>query len=231
MTPAREAIVLPVLFLTVALAGGLRLGAPLVLPPPSLVALVLAALLVAALVQSGAFDPRRVMNPSRSALANANGAAVLAALFVASAQIFSLLTPESGLPRIVLSVYLLVLMLNTIAAGPDRVRVLRSLGVTFAAAFILKFIVLDALSNPAAGRLGRALQLLLEGVTLGVLTQNVLHPAAGYLAFATLVMFLVSIWMLPGRDLPRQARAGLIESRAAENTDLAPLRDDEPQRH
>ena len=47
----------------------------------------------------------------------------------------ALLTPDGGLPRIVLSVYLLVLMLNTLAAGPDRIRVLRSLGVTFAAGF------------------------------------------------------------------------------------------------
>jgi hypothetical protein len=221
MTPAREAIVLPVLFLTVALAGGLRPGAPLVLPPPSLFALVLAALLVAALVMSGAFDPRRVMNPSRSGLANANGAAILAALFLASAQVFALLTPDGGLPRIILSVYLLVLMLNTLAAGPDRVRVLRSLGVTFAAAFILKFIVLDALSDPASGRLGRALQLLLEGVTLGVLTQPAQHPAAGYVAFTTLVMFLASIWLLPGR-LPT-ART-VIAARLDDGVDVVPPR-------
>jgi hypothetical protein len=220
MTAAREAIVLPVLFLTVALAGGLRPGAPLVLPAPSLFALVLAALLVAALVQSGAFDPWRVMHPSRSVLANGNGVAVLATLFLASAQVFSLVTPESGLPRIILSVYLLVLMLNTIAAGPDRIRVLRSLGVTFAAAFILKFIVLDALSNPASGRLGRALQLLLEGVTLGALTQEVQHAAAGYVAFATLGMFLVSIWLLPARMASRQARVDLIEGGATENTNI-----------
>ena len=219
MTPAREAIVLPGLFLTVALAGGVRPGAPLVLPPPSLFALVLAALLVAALVMSGAFDPRRVMNPSRSGLANANGAAVLAALFLASAQVFALLTPDSGLPRIILSVYLLVLMLNTIAAGPDRVRVLRSLGVTFGAAFILKFIVLDALSDPATSRLGRALQLLLDGVTLGVVTQAAQHPAAGYIAFATLLMFLVAIWMLPGR---LTAGRGAIAVRLDEGDGVTP---------
>jgi hypothetical protein len=217
MSPAREAIVLPVLFLTVALAGGLRPGAPLVLPPPSLFALVLAVLLVAALILSGAFDPRRVMNPSRSGLANANGAAILAALLLASAQVFSLLTPGAGLPKIILSLYLLMLMLNTIAAGPDRVRVLRSLGVTFAAAFLLKFVILDALSDPAAGRLGRTLQLLLEGVTLGALTQEVQHPAAGYVAFATLATFLVSIWLLPGRVAARPLRAELVERRPGED--------------
>jgi hypothetical protein len=199
MTAAREAIVLPSLFLTVALAGGLRPGAQFGVAPPSLFALVLAVLFAGVLVQSGALDPLRLMNSSRSALANANGMILLGALFLASAQVFSLLTPESGLPRILSSLYFLVLMFHTMAVSPDRVRLLRSLGVTFGVAFILKFVVLNALADPASGRLGRALQMLLEGVTLGALTQDVQHRAAGYIAFVTIGMFVVSIWMLPGR--------------------------------
>jgi len=200
MTAVREAIVLPSLFLTVILAGGLRPGAPLVLPPPSLLALILAALLVGALVQSGAFDPARLIHGRRTLLANANGSVLLASVFVAGAQVFSLLTPDSGAPRIVFGVYFLLLMLNTIAAGPDRVRMLRSLGVTFGAALILKFIVLDALSDPAGGRLARVLQLLFEGATLGAVTQGAQHPSAGYLALVTLALFLAAIWMLPARE-------------------------------
>jgi hypothetical protein len=198
MTAAREAIYLPVLFLSVALAGGLRPGAPRVLPPPSLFSLVLAVLLIGALVQSGALAPLRVMNTFRGALANVNGFTLLTALFVASAQVFSLLTPAAGLPSILFSVYFLVLMFNTLAAGPDRVRVLRSLAVTFGAAFVLKFIVLNALSDPAAGRMARVLQLLFEGVTLGTLTQELQHPAAGYLAFFTIAIFLIGLSLLPG---------------------------------
>ena len=53
MTPLREAFVLPCLFLTVALLGGLRLGADVRLVPPALVALVLAVLLVGSFVRSG----------------------------------------------------------------------------------------------------------------------------------------------------------------------------------
>jgi hypothetical protein len=202
VTPAREAMLLPVLFLTVLLAGGLRPGTPLAVAPPSLFALVLAALLVGALVQSGALAPLRLLNGSRSGLANGNGAALLGALFLASAQVFSLLTPESGLPRIVLSLFFLVLMVHTMAAGPDRVHVLRSLAVTFGSAFVLKFVLLDALADPAGGRLGRALQILLEGVTLGTLTQSVQPRAAGYVAFATIALYLVSVWMLPAGPDP-----------------------------
>jgi hypothetical protein len=197
MTAAREAIYLPVLFLTVTLLAGLRPGAAVMLAPPSLFSLILGVLLVGVLVQSGAFVPVRVMNGSRPALANLNGGVMVAALLVAAAQMFSLLTPDAGLPRVLFSVYFLVLMLNTMAASPDRVRVLRSLAVTFGAAFVLKFIVLDALSDPAGGRLTRLIQVLFEGVTLGTLTQDTQHPAAGYVAFAAIVMFLVSVALLP----------------------------------
>jgi hypothetical protein len=199
MTTAREAVYLPVLFLSVTLLGGLRPGGVVVLPPPSLFSLVLAVLLFGVLVQSGALDPLRLMNGARPALANLNGFALLAAVWVASAQMFSLLTPDAGLPRVLFSVYFLVLMLNTMAVSPDRVRVLRSLAVTFGAAFVLKFVVLDALSDPAGGRLTRLLQVLFDGVTLGALSQDVRHPAAGYLAFVTIGVFLVGVALLPAR--------------------------------
>ena len=57
MTPLREALVLPCLYLTVVLLGGLRLGAEVRLVPPPLVALVLAVLLVGALVRSHTIRP------------------------------------------------------------------------------------------------------------------------------------------------------------------------------
>jgi hypothetical protein len=210
MTAAREAIHLPVLFLTVTLAGGFRPGSAAVLAPPSLFTLVLAVLLIGALVQSGAFAPLRVMNASRPALANLNGGVLLAALLVASAQVFSLLTPDAGLPRVLFSVYFLVLLINTMAASPDRVRVLRSLAVTFGAAFVLKFIVLDALSDPAGGRLTRLLQVLFEGVTLGAVTQDAQHPAAGYVAFAAVAVFLAAVALLPSASRGHSARREIV---------------------
>ena len=50
-------------------------------------------------------------------------------MFFASAQAFNLTTPEAGLPRLLCNVFLLILLVNTLAASPDRVRVLRSLMV------------------------------------------------------------------------------------------------------
>jgi hypothetical protein len=200
MSTAREALVLPLLFLTVALFGGLQITAATLFVPPSLFALVLGVLMFRVLIQSGALAADRLLSASRSALANVNGLVVLLTLWLASAQIFTLLIPASGLPRIAFNVYFLLLMLNTSAADPDRPRLFRSLAVTFGAAFVLKFILLSQLSSPGTGRLARMLQVLLEGVTLGTLTQEVQHPAVGYVAFGVLALFLAGLFLLPSRE-------------------------------
>ena len=77
--------------------------------------------------------------------------------------------PESGLPFLLFNVFLFVLLLNTLAGSPDRISVLRSLAVIVGAAFMLKFVVLAAMSDPGGGALKRVLLALLEGVTLGTL--------------------------------------------------------------
>ena len=212
MSPAREAFYLPLLFLTVVLLGGMRIVDRVVLLPPTLFALVLGLLLLGVLVKCGALAPERLMNADRPALANLNGFVVLVAAFLAGAQAFNLATPDAGLPYILFSVFFLVLLLNTLAASPDRVRVLRSLVVIFGSAFMLKFIVLAAVSDPEGGRLRRVLLALLEGVTLGTLTQPVAHPATGYLAFFTLLLFLTGLALLPHKVA--RSQLPVVSSRA-----------------
>jgi hypothetical protein len=199
MKTATEAVYLPLMFLTVALLGGLRVDDRVSFVPPPLFALVLGVMLFAVLVRGRVLAPDRLMNASRPPLENVNGLVVILATFFAATQVFNLVTPESGLPFLLFNVFLFVLLINTIAAAPDRVSVLRSLAVITGAAFILKFIVLGAISDPGEGVLKRVLYVLLEGVTLGTLTQPPLHPVAGYLAFATLVVFLIALAMLPSR--------------------------------
>jgi hypothetical protein len=199
MSVAFEAFYLPLIMLTVTLLGGLRVAERVILMPPPLFALVLAMLLLGILVRSSALAPERLMSSGRSPAANLNGLVVLIATFLASAQAFNLATPESGLPRLLFSVFLFVLLLNTMAASPDRIRTLRSLAVTFGSAFVLKFIVLAAISDPVGGRLKRILLVMLEGLTLGTLTQDTFHPITGYLGFFTFVLFVVGVSLLPGR--------------------------------
>ena len=207
MTAAsREAIVLPLIFLTVALGGGLRMSGAIELVPPSPFALVLGLLLLRLLVQSGTLAAARLLASSRSLLENANGGVVMVTLWLASAQVFTLLTPTSGLPRIAFNLYFLLLMLNTAAADPDRTRLIRSLMVTFGATYILKFIVLAELSDPGSGRMARVLQVLLEGITLGTLTQAVQRPAVGYIALFVIALFVVGVFLLPYRYPDRRTR-------------------------
>jgi hypothetical protein len=197
MRSTTEAIYLPVMLLTVSLLGGLRVAERLQFVPPPLFTLVLGMLLLGVLIRGRVLDPDRLMNVSRTALENLNGVVVVLATFFASAQIFNLVVPESGLPFLLAQVFLFVLLVNTLVGFPDRRSVLRSLAVVTGSAFILKFIVLAALSEPGEGALKRMLLVLVEGVTLGTLSQRPLHPATGYVAFATLVLYLVSIAMLP----------------------------------
>ena len=219
MSATREAIALPALLLTVAWLGGVRVTDRLALVPPPLFALVLGLLLLGVLVTSGAFAPDRLVNRSRTALANVNGLVIIAAVFVASVQAFNLITPETGLPHLICNLFLLVLLLNTIAASPDRVRVLRSLTVTFGFAFVVKFIVLAALSDPAGGTLKRVLLVMLEGLTLGTLTQTAFNSVTGYLAFATILLFMIALALLPTTEkfLLASSTPRLERSRADED--------------
>jgi hypothetical protein len=200
MTAEREAIALPLVFLTVVLLGGLQIGDTTQLIPPSPYLLVLGVLLVRVVVVSGALAPERLMSSSRSELANLNGLAVLATLWIAGAQVLAALIPASGVPRLAFSVFFLVLLLNTAAASPDRRRLLQSLAVTFGTAFVLKFVVLHGLSAPGEGTVKRSLVGLLDGATLGALIQAVPNPITAYIALLAVALFLVGILLLPHRE-------------------------------
>ena len=211
MTPFQEACLLPVLFLSVVLAAGVRPGNALTLVPPSLLSLVAALVLFAIYVRSGTIAPERLMHAARSSLANLNGLIVLLTAFAATAQVLTLVVPPAGLPSLFVWTVVIALLLQTLAIEPDRTRLLRGLLVTFGAAFTLKYVILSALSSPAESGVGRALQVLFDGVTLGTVRQPPLHPAEGYLAFATLLLYVVGIAWLPAakwrmiRTLPSTA--------------------------
>jgi len=202
MTAAREAFVLPAVFLTVFLLSAVRIADTTALVPPSPFALVLGALVLRVIVQSGALAPDRLLSSSRSSLANLNGLVVFIALWAAAAQVIAVLIPESGVPLVTFSVFFFILLVNTAAAAPDRERLLRSLAVTFGAAYVLKFVILYQLSAPGAGSIKRMLQALLDSVTLGALIQPVPHPVAAYLALLAVLLFLIGVVLLPRRGLP-----------------------------
>jgi hypothetical protein len=195
----REAITLPLLFLTVSALGGVRVaqGGSLALVPPSLMSLILATVLVGALVRSRALIPGRLVSDHRTPLENSSGVVVLIALLAATAQVFTLVTPAKGLLAFVFTTFFVLLLWNTLAAEPDRRQLLRSLLVVFGGAFVLKFVVLAALYEPQGGLLRRVMLTLLEGVSLGTLGFVPDGAATGYLAFVTLGLYFVALVLLP----------------------------------
>ena len=208
MSAAREAVVLPLIFLTVTLLAGLQLGPAVALVPPSLFSLVLGTMLLAALVRAGALAPARLLHGSRSILANANGMVVLVTLFAAASQVLGMLTPRSGLPLFFVDVFLFVLLLNTLVAQPDRVRLLRSLAVILGSALVLKFVVLAALSGPSSSRTARVLAALFDAATFGTITQEPQAAGAGYAAFFAVGLFLIGVSSLPA-PRPNSSATGL----------------------
>jgi hypothetical protein len=196
MSVILEALVLPLLFLTVALLGGLRIGGTVQLVPPPLMALVLAMVLVASLARSGVLRADRLMNVTRTPLENLSGLVVLLTLFAASAQILHLLTPDTGLLHLLFGVILFVQLLSTMAAGTGRVGLLRSLVVLFGSAFVLRWIVLESLYAPEGGTLKRVLTVLAEGLTLGALDYTPFSPVTGYVALFALVLYMAGIALL-----------------------------------
>lgn len=215
---AREAILVPWMLLTVALAAGVRITAAgelrfLVPPLASLVAMLL---LLTVLARTGILRPWLLISERRSALENLNGAVVLVALGAASAQIVSAVTPEAGLPLVLGVIFLFALFANTLAARPAKPQALRALFVAFFAAFTVKFVVLDALYAPDKSFGGRLLTGLLEGVTLGALDHVVWGAATGYLIFVALILYFGALVLLPGDEgITRRVSIGSSRSSAS----------------
>jgi len=194
-----EAFTLPMAFLSVALLGGLRIDTAgrFGFAPPPLMALVLAVVLVAVLFRAGAIVPEALVHPARPGLANASGLAIVLALGAATAQVIATLTPDGGLLTLVFDVAWLVLFGNTLAARPDRRRLLASLLVIFGAAFVVKYVILSALYAPDSSLMKRAVMALLEGVSLGGLAYQPPGPATGYVAFAAVLLYVGAVAALP----------------------------------
>ena len=196
MSPLREAVVLPLMFLTVTLLGGVRTAADVRLIPPPVAALVLGMLLLAALARGRVLLPDTFMNAGRSPMENANGAVVILTLFAASAQIFNLLVPDRGLFYAIFTIFFAVQLVTSLAAIEERRRMLRALAVLFGSAFVLRFIVLETLYGAEPTVLKRLLTVLMEGVTLGGLYYEAHTPPTGYAAFAALALYMIGLTLL-----------------------------------
>ena len=164
-------ILLPLLFLTVALLGGLRISADhaFIFVAPPLVTLLLAVLLMLLFVRGRLVEFNRLVASELPPLTNVSHLWMLLTLFFASAQAFNSVLPESGLLHWLFSFFFLWTLWNNQFSSFDARRLLRSLTVLFGTAFVLKHVLLASLYSPDSGWLKRMTGALLQGVSLGTL--------------------------------------------------------------
>jgi hypothetical protein len=192
-------VVLPFIFLTVALLGGLRVGGDdhaFMFLPPALITLVLAVLLLLLFVRGGLIDLRSLVAGDNRPLTNVAHIWMLLTLFFASAQAFNSVLPERGLLHWLFSFFFLWTLWNNQFSSFDARRLLRSLVVLFGTAFVLKHLLLASLYSPNDGWLKRVTGALVSGVTLGALDAPQFAPATGYISFFTLGLYLVGLMLI-----------------------------------
>ncbi len=192
-------ILLPLLFLTVALLGGLRVSADtraFIFVAPPLVTLVLAVLLMLLFVRGRLVQLNRWVASDHPPLTNISHGWMLLTLFFASAQAFNSVLPERGLLHWLFSFFFIWTLWNNQFSSFDARRLLRSLTVLFGTAFVLKHMLLASLYSSDGGWLKRVAGALLQGVSLGTLDAPAFSPATGYISFFTLALYVAGLLLL-----------------------------------
>lgn len=194
-------IFLPLIFLTVALLGGLRLsatdGAFIFLKPP-LVCLIFASVLLVLFFRTNLLKLEGWFSESFSTVQNIANGMVLLALFFASTQIFNSLLPEKGLPFWVFAFCFFWTLWNNLFVEFQGKRLLQSLGSVFAFAFVSKYLILAYLTAPTSESWWRG---ILENPTQEFFTFLFDLPrfsaGTGYIQFFAVIFYLLGLFLLP----------------------------------
>ena len=194
-------ILLPIIFLTVALLGGLRLNGAdgsLIFLKPALLCLIFATIMIALFFRSGLVRMDGWFVDEFPVLKNAANAAVLVTLFAATTQLFNSLLPEQGLPFWIVAFCFFWTLWNNLFADFDTKKLLRSLGALFGLAFVAKYLLLANLTAPASEGWLRG---FIENPTKETFTWLLDLPrfsaGTGYLQFFAAALYLVGLYLMP----------------------------------
>jgi hypothetical protein len=208
---ASRVLLLPLLFLTVTLLGGMRVAVDrsFVFLPPPLITLVMAALLSSLFLRGRLVRLGAWLGSRHGVLTNVSHTLTLLALFFASAQAFNSVLPEEGLLHWLFAFFFLWTLWNDQFSPFDPFRLLRSLGVLFGTAFVLKHMILAGLSAPGGSWTARIAAAIFQGLSLGALSAPPVAPATGYISFFTLALYVIGLALVaPAPDEPGEA--GLV---------------------
>jgi hypothetical protein len=197
----RNYLLLPVIFLTVTLLGGLRLdidtGAFIFLKP-ALICLVFAAFLLVLFFRTSLIQLEGWCSETFTTLKSVANAFVLFTLFTASVQIFNALLPERGLPFWIIGLLFFWTLWNNLFSVFTAKRVVQSLSSLFGLAFVLKYLILSNLTAPTSENWLKA---IIENPTKEAFTYLLDLPrysaGTGYIQFFSVVLYLLGLFLIP----------------------------------
>ncbi|HEV7374587.1 MAG TPA: hypothetical protein VGN95_07710 [Pyrinomonadaceae bacterium] len=206
-------ILLPMIFLMVALLGGLRIDIDthaFVFFPPRLITLILSVLLMILFVRGHAIELRQWVNSEQPLITNASHALTLLTLYFASVQAFNSVLPERGFLFWLFSFFFLWTLWNNLFSAFDTRGLLRSLMVLFGTVFFLKHMFLASLFSPDGGWAKKIAGFLLEVGTFGTLDNQVFAPATGYISFFTLALYVGGLLLLTPSPKAEETNANTL---------------------
>ena len=194
-------ILLPFIFITIALLGGLRidsLDGAFIFNRPALVCLIFAAILLILFARSRVVEIDGWFAESFPTLKNVANGFVIATLFAAATQVFNSLLPEQGLPFWIVAFCFFWTLWNNLFADFDTKKLFRSLGGLFGLAFAAKYLVLANLAAPA----GRTwFEAITENPGQEAITRLLDLPrysgTTGYIQFFAVGLFLLGLYLFP----------------------------------
>ena len=193
-------LVLPFIFLTVVLLGGLRVSVEqhaFLFLPPSLIDLILAVMILALAVRGGLLKLHAWLSLDQPTLALISNFLTLLAFFFASAQSLNSVLPEQGLLHWIFALLFLWTLWNNQFSGLNAERTVRSLAVLFGTAFLLKHIIFSALNASDDSWIRQLAAGLIQGLVMANADDAKYAPATGYISFFAIALFVCGLALLP----------------------------------
>ena len=205
-------IILPLIFLTVTLIGGLRLALAdnaFIFLKPELICLIFASVLLILYFRAKLIQLEGWFSDKFTSLKNVANAVILLTLFTASVQVFNSLLPEKGLPFWIVAFCFFWTLWNNLFAEFNTKRLLQSLGGLFGLAFIIKYLLLANLVAPTSDSWWQAIvQNPTQQAFTWLLDLPKFSSGTGYIQFFTLVFYLIGLFLLnPQTDETRKVKA------------------------
>jgi hypothetical protein len=194
-------LLLPFIFLTVTLLGGLRLSAErndFLFLKPALVCLIFSAILLVLFFRANLIQLKDWFSENFSLTTNLANALVLFTLFTASTQVFNALLPERGLPFWIIAFCFFWTLWNNLFAEFDTRKLIKSLGALFGIAFITKYLLLANLTAPTSESWLKGLwDNPAQETFTWLLDLPRFSAGTGYIQFFTLALYLIGLFLFP----------------------------------